>query len=303
MKCYHPVKAFRTPTGVVFEERSRHDIIGTVELRCGQCIGCRERRASDWSVRIMHEASLWRENCFVTLTYAPGNLPPGASLEHRDFQLFFKRLRKRFAPSPVRFYMCGEYGDEKGRPHYHACLFNVDFRSDRVPRGKSKAGELYYESALLSQLWTHGRAVVQDLCRETASYCARYIMQKQTGDAGKAAYWLTDEDGVMTERTPPYNAMSLKPGIGALWFDQYARDVYPHDFVVARGRATSGAKLPAPKYYDKLLKRRDIETFESVAQKREDRAREAFADNTEDRLKVREQVHAARISTLTRGSL
>ena len=109
MSCYHPLKGFRTPSGVVFSELGRHDILGDIEIPCGQCIGCRMRRASDWTIRVMHEASLHSENCFVTLTYGRDKLPPDGSLEHRDFQLFMKRLRFH-AKRPVRFYMCGEYG-------------------------------------------------------------------------------------------------------------------------------------------------------------------------------------------------
>ena len=131
MSCYHPIKGFRTTTGVSFSQLRRDDHVGDIEIPCGRCIGCRMRRASDWSLRVMHEAQLWKENCFVTLTYGHGKLPPNGSLDHGDFQLFMKRLRKRVG-KPVRFYMCGEYGDEGGRAHYHACLFNVDFQDRRL---------------------------------------------------------------------------------------------------------------------------------------------------------------------------
>ena len=80
MSCYHPIAGFRTPHGVVFSELRRHDILGSIEIACGQCIGCRMRRASDWALRVMHEASLWDENCFVTLTYGRDKLPPLGSL-------------------------------------------------------------------------------------------------------------------------------------------------------------------------------------------------------------------------------
>jgi len=243
----------------------------------------------------MHEASSWPANCFVTLTYARDALPPDASLEHRDFQLFMKRLRKHLA-RPVRFYMCGEYGPLNLRPHFHACLFNVDFRDDRVPAGKSGSGSVFYDSALLSRLWGHGRVSVQDLTKETAGYCARYIMKKVLGPDSEKAYESIDADGVITMRRPEYAAMSLKPGIGFSWFDRYSRDCFPHDFVIA-----DGAKRRPPKYYDKLLKRRSPLTSELVSFEREKRGRAAHADNTDARLDVRRQVHEARVTRLKRS--
>lgn len=295
MSCYHPLKAFRTPTGVVFQELSRHDIIGQIELPCGQCIGCRMRRATDWTLRVQHEASCWEENCFVTLTYGRNALPPYGSLEHGDFQRFLKRVRKEFHPRVIRYYMCGEYGPVGGRPHYHACLFNLNFLGDRVECGKSKSGAKMYNSPQLEKLWGHGRVTVQDLCRETAGYCARYIMKKILGAAADAAYEVITEDGEIVQKKPEYAAMSLKPGIGAAWFAKYAGDAYPRDYVVADGK-----KLTPPKYYDKLFKRRKDAREDEMMFKREERGRAAYQDNTPERRIVREKVHIARVSTLRR---
>ena len=295
MSCYHPIKGFRTPSGVVFSELRRHDVLGDIEVPCGQCIGCRMRRASDWTLRVMHEASLWPQNCFVTLTYGRDQMPPDGSLEHRDFQLFMKRLRKAHG-QPVRFYMCGEYGPLNFRPHYHACLFNVNFLSDRVPAGKSGSGAVFFDSPSLAKLWLHGRVSVQDLTRETAGYCARYIMKKRLGiltEADMAAY-VTD-DGVI--RRPEYAAMSLKPGIGAEWYKKFgASDVHRHDFAVA-----DGSRLPVPRYYDKLMKRTGNVKFDELEFAREVRARKSAADQTDERRAVREQVHLARVVNLVRG--
>lgn len=291
MKCYRPLKAFRTTTGVSFVERKGHDVLGDIELPCGQCVGCRERRASAWALRVMHEASLWDANCFVTLTYGRDCLPPDGSLEHRDFQLFMKRLRKHFGV-PVRFYMCGEYGPLNLRPHYHACLFNCDF-NDRVPSGKSASGAVFFDSPLLRKLWSHGHVSVQNLTPETASYCARYIMKKALGNTAQSAY--TNEDGVI--RRAEYAAMSLKPGIGAAWYEKYGKtDVFPQDFVVMDGR-----KYPVPKYYGKLFKRSGDVRLDAVEYARHVKAREAHADNTDERLRVREIVHEAKVRNLTRN--
>lgn len=295
MACYRPLQGFRTPGGVVFSELSRHDILGRIEIPCGQCIGCRMRRASDWELRVMHESTLHRENCFVTLTYGRDCLPPNASLDHRDFQLFMKRVRKHFRGN-VRFYMCGEYGPLNQRPHYHACLFGVDFRADRIPAGRSASGAEFFDSPLLSRLWGHGRVSVQDLTKETASYCARYIMKKVLGHDSEKAYESVTEDGEVIARRPEYAAMSLRPGIGAGWFQRYRRDVFPNDFVIA-----GGVERRPPRYYDKLLKRSAPELVDEIEFARVKRGIAAFADNTDERRRVREIVHEAKVRNLKRN--
>lgn len=295
MSCYHPLEGFRTPTGVVFHEKSRFDIIGRIELPCGRCIGCRMRRAQDWATRVMHEASLWPDNCFVTLTYGRDQCPADFSLDHRDFQLFLKRVRKGLGKT-VRYYMCGEYGPKHQRPHYHACIFNEGFREDRKPAGKSASGALFYSSSALSRFWPHGFATVQDLTPETASYCARYIMKKALGENSESAYETVDIDGVIVKRKPEYAAMSLKPGIGAGWYEKYFGDVVRGDYVVV-----DGVKQRPPKFYDRIFRRSKDVRMDHIEFARYKRAMESSADNTPERRAVREKVHLAKVSTLNRS--
>lgn len=295
MTCYHPIKGYRTSTGVSFSQLRRDDHIGSIEIPCGQCWGCRLRRAQDWELRITHEAAMWPNNCFVTLTYAPGQLPPNGSLCHRDFQLFMKRVRKEFK-HVVRFYMCGEYGEENGRPHFHACLFNADF-GDRVLAGKSRSGHDFFSSGLLDKLWPFGRAMVQDLVPETASYCARYVMKKVTGDAAEMHYRRV-VDGREVDLQPEYNTMSRFPGIGSNWFEKYRRDVFPHDICVQRG-----SERRVPKFYDKLLKRSKLQIADDVQFARQKRAAAAAPDNTDERRAVREVVAIARARNQLRGDV
>lgn len=304
MSCYKPLKGYKTPSGVVFQELGRHDIVGDIELPCGMCIGCRMRRASDWTIRIMHEASMWESNCFITLTYERNALPPNSSLQHKDFQLFLKRLRKE-NNTPIRYYMCGEYGPVNQRPHYHACVFNEAFREDRKPCGKSGSGQIMYESEKLKRLWGHGKITVQELTKESAGYCARYIMKKQLGIEAQTAYDLINkETGETIKRDPEYNAMSLKPGIGEAWFKKFGKDIYPSDYVIVEGN-----KQTPPKYYDKLLKRHGkegpeknmrIQDIDELQWKREQKARAKAEDNTDERREAREKVHTARLNLKVR---
>lgn len=255
------------------------------------------RRADDWTLRCVHESQMWPDNSFVTLTYGDGKLPENESLDHRDFQLFLKKLRKKYRHKTIRYYMAGEYGDQKGRPHYHACIFNHGFRENRTPQGKSKTGHLYYTQPDLTALWPHGFATVQDFCAETASYCARYIMQLVMGREQKQAYTRYNADGTTYMLKPPYNEMSTKPGLGESWFQKYHQtDVYNHDKVIHNGTT----RRP-PKYYDKLLERIDADQKELLQWEREQRAAKSADDNTRERRLTREIVHEAKVSTLRRN--
>lgn len=292
MTCYHPIPAWREPHGgVVFYDKGGYD---RCDVPCGKCLGCRTRRAQDWSVRCFHESQLYERNCFITLTYARDNCPPGFSLDHRDWQLFMKRMVVR--ANPVRFFMCGEYGPVNLRPHYHAILFGMDF-TDRKPQGVSKSGEEYFKSARLEQLWKLGQCSVQDVSLQSISYCTRYIIDKvETTDADEL-YTHIDADGVITPRKPEYCAVSNRPGIGQRWFEKFGKDVVRGDYVVLEGH-----KFAVPKYYDKLMRRGAAPALrmDEIEFGREKRAKAAWSDNTDERLAVREVVHSARVRNLKR---
>lgn len=285
MPCYHPLSAWQTVDGsVVWVERG--DVVRSLFLPCGQCIGCRLERARQWAIRIMHEAQLYEENCFITLTYDDDHLPVNNSLWYPDFQKFMKRLRKRWN---VRFFCCGEYGEDDWRPHFHSALFGYAFRSDRVRWKKTGGGFYIYRSPELEALWPYGFSSVGDLSFESAAYIARYVTKKVTGNKAESHYRRVDvETGEVYWLEPEFVHMSLKPGIGSEWFDKFGAEVFPLDRVVARGVPSK-----PPKYYDVLHGRVDPSGLEVVKQERILRAIER-GDNSEERLLVKEQVTTAR---------
>ena len=89
--------------------------------------------------------------------------------------------------------------------------------------------------------------------------------------------------------------MSLHPGIGASWYEKYKSDVFPDDFVVT----PDGRKMPAPKYYRKLLERQDPELYAKLKCVRVEKAR-TNPDNSYDRLNVREICQNKKADRLTR---
>jgi hypothetical protein len=295
VRCYYPLTAYQCVSGaVVFAERG--DIVRTLQLPCGQCRGCRLERSRQWAIRCMHEAQMHTFNCFITLTYSDEYLSGLSSLVYRDFQLFMKRLRKRFSSTIIRFYMCGEYGEAFGRPHFHACLFGLDF-PDKVYLSKSGAGSKIYRSKILEELWPFGFSSVGAVTFESAAYVARYVMKKVTGAQAEAHYYVTDKNtGECFNRVAEFCHMSLRPGIGATWLAKYGSDVYPEGRVVVNGHNSF-----SPRYYDKLFAKLDPDAAELLAFGRELEGRARYADNTHERLVVKDQVAAARIALLKRS--
>jgi len=288
MACFHPLSAYKLGGQVHFGAPTS-SLCQPLKLPCGQCIGCRLERSRQWATRIMFETQLHEENSFITLTYANEHLPNPPTLDYRHFQLFMKRLRKVLGHK-VRFYMCGEYGDKYFRPHFHACLFGVDFFTDRVLFDHSPSGHPLYRSPLLERCWPYGHSSIGELTFESAAYVARYVTKKITGDAAEEHYRFVDVDtGEVHDLKPEFCRMSLKPGIGGKWFDLYSTDVYRgHDYVVCNGR-----KLRPPRYFDRLLERINPERYEEVKLARAENALKYADNNTPERLAVREEIQYA----------
>lgn len=269
-----------------------------IEIPCGQCVGCRLERSRQWAIRCVHEASLYEDNCFLTLTFSPEYLEQREnpwSLDKKDFQKFMKRLRKKYGAG-IRYFHCGEYGDTYLRPHYHACLFNFDFPDKRL--WSIRDDIRLYVSDSLNELWPYGFSTIGDVTFDSAAYVARYIMKKITGDDAEEHYKrILEETGELIEVIPEYTTMSLKPGIGQGWFDKYQTDVYPDDFVVINGK-----KMRPPKFYDRQLEKQSPYEHDWIKDQRKVKAVQFNEDNTRERLDVKCKIVEKRIEdTLPRN--
>lgn len=301
MPCYKPLQGWLASTpnasgkrGVVFSV-SQGFIDKPMEVPCGQCIGCRLERSRQWAVRLMHEKQLHEHAWFVTLTYADKHLPPGMSLDRRDMQLFFKRLRK--SVGSVRYLYCGEYGDTTSRPHYHAIIFGPDFPDRRIINRKDN-GDLY-ESAQLTEIWGLGHVWIGAVTFESAAYVARYVVKKVTGDKAAEHYRYTHPDtGEIFDREPEYINMSRRPGIGKDWYEKFEGDVFPRDHVVLGGKASK-----PPRYYDRQLEAGNPKAYRKIKSARTRASLKRAADNTPERLRVKEEVRLAQYTHLKRDSV
>ena len=291
MACFSPLCGFQAASGKVVKQYIPNRKY--MEVPCGQCIGCRIDRSREWALRCVHEAQMHEANSFVTLTYSDDHLPEDAGLHKDHHQKFLKRLRKEFGV--LRYFLCGEYGEKLGRPHYHVCLFGIDFIEDRYP-WRNHNGNVYYRSPTLERIWPFGHSDISDLNWRTAAYAARYIMKKVNGPDAEAHYEKVDpETGEIFNVQPEYVAASNRPGLGYDWFQKYKSDVYPKDFIVHDGQ-----KNPVPRYYDRLLERENPELLEELKSRRQASACDRAQDQTPARLKAREEFKERQIERLKR---
>lgn len=208
------------------------------------------------------------------MTYNDKNIPEGGSLVKADFQKFMKRLRKKFKGIKIRYFHCGEYGEQLKRPHHHACIFNFDFR-DKI-RYKGEGDTTQYISETLFNLWPFGFHTIGRVTFDSAAYVARYITKKISGEMAEGHYG---------NKTPEYVTMSRRPGIGRDWIEKFKNDIYPNDKVVVRG------KFPCkpPKYYDQIFdlhKSKDMFRIKCIRKRKSKESKE----NTSERLEAREKV-------------
>jgi hypothetical protein len=272
-----------------------------LEIPCGKCIACKLEHSRQWALRCEHEISLHSENTYITLTYDQEHIPSTGSLVKKDFQDFMKRYRKSISPKKIRYFMCGEYGDELSRPHYHAIIFGHEFPD--AYHFKTKKDIKYYRSPQLEKLWTNGQSIIGQACFETAAYVARYITKKITGDTAFDHYSTIDTaTGELGILLPEYISMSTgnrhdgDGGIGRNWYKRFKRDL-DKDFITSRG-----IRMRAPKYYDRLQQKDEPELHTIKKDKRrESAAKSDWREKTPERLAVKEHILKKKLKLLERG--
>ena len=298
MVCYLPMQAYRSPGGgITFNPASGYRD-RPLKIKCGQCEGCRLAYSREWAIRCYHETQMHEKNCYVTLTYA--EIPEGGSLVKNELSKFMKRLRKSQGPA-IRFFGCGEYGDKLGRPHYHSIIFNWKPK-DLRPFKENKSNQMIYTSRQLDKIWTHGHTYIGEATFQSSAYVARYILKKINGQQQESHYKTIDPaTGEITkDLIPEFTAQSLGDentgGIGKSWYEKYGlTDAHNRDEIILAGR-----KFPVPRYYDKLLEKRDPARYALLKRARLRNAGQHAENNTPARLKVRARVQAKKTERLLR---
>ena len=218
------------------------------QLPCGKCIECRLDYSKNWAVRATHEAQLYRNNVFITLTYNEENIGNN-KLDYRDFQLFIKRLRET-VDEKLSYMVCGEYGSKTKRMHWHAIIFNYRPK-DAIPHYKTELGDQVYTSHALTELWGKGNTEFGSVTFKSAAYVARYATkQLEHGNDSEHSF-------------KPIFKTSRHRAIGKAWLEKYYKDIFNYGSVILSG----GKKTSIPRYYEKWMQKFHFEEYISYLTK------------------------------------
>lgn len=256
MKCTYPMQAVRLSDGSIAFNLEHKNQIMRLSLPCGQCLSCRLEKVADWTTRLVHESKFHDEMMFITLTYQNDPI----TLIKKDVQNFMKRLRKSVYPKKIKFFACGEYGENYARPHYHIIVFGHEF-PDKKHIKTTETGEKLYISDSLTNLWKRGICNFGNVTPASCRYVAGYVVKKITG-ARKDEYY----QGRLPEFVTMSRGNRLNPenSIGRQWFDKYHNELFVDDFVIIDGK-----KSKIPKYYEKRMEKLYKKQLDDIKQKRE----------------------------------
>lgn len=222
-----------------------------LQLPCGKCQLCLSDRSSQWATRMHHHSSQYPVSSFITLTYSDEHLPKPPTLVPRHLELLWKVLRVR--GQEFSYYACGEYGEIRQRPHYHAILFGW-WPPDAV-RWKETAHGPLFKSAYLSDKWGRGFTSISVVSMATMVYVAKYVLK-----AKEEFTWVEPETGEVINLLSPFSRMSRRPAIGSAWVAAHGEsDAFRHDNVVI-----AGSKRKIPRFYEKELRKKSEQRFRTL---------------------------------------
>ena len=249
MKCADPVLCYTDSKGNrKFRHFSLssyiHKISHQLVFDCGKCIFCRKKKSYELACKCVLHASLYKQNCFLTLTYDEKQDGYHNNFEYADIQKFKKRLRQhvwRTNKKRIEVFNVHEYG-KNGKKHWHLIVFNHDF-TDKTLYTVANGNSLYTSKAL-EELWPFGYNTIGDVSLGSAMYQAQY-MDKDL------------RNGTVQNEKKSHSKHS---GIGFPYFLQHYAQTLRLGYI-----PVDGGKLPLPRSFQKIAHKHYCHYYEQSA--------------------------------------
>lgn len=247
--CADPVLCFTVNGKRIYRHFSLvrdHSLIlkKTLVFNCGKCLFCRKKKSLELAKRCVLHASLYLENCFLTLTYDEKKEGYHNELDYTDIQKFKKRLRSycfRKDGRRIEIFNVHEYG-RNGKKHWHLICFGFN-PIDRVLYTTSNLLPLY-TSGVLSRLWPFGFHTIGDVSEASAMYQAQYTQKDiKNGNCANGR-----------------KSKSNHSGIGKPYFLKHYKQILSLGFIPMDGK-----KMPIPRYFQKLAHKHYCHFYEPTA--------------------------------------
>lgn len=211
--------------------------ITTLLTRCGKCLYCIERKKQEWCFRMEVEAENSLTKYFVTLTYDSKHVPydqyNNMILVQDDLTKFMKRLRHYHCKGDrietvrhgltrkhkIKSFACGEYGSQRGRPHFHLMIFNAAWRD-------------------IEKAWTFGN--VHCVAADTAG-AAAYVMKYMDKQLSYSDSW-----------KKPKEFTTQSEGIGYAYVEKM-KGWHKANLDVNYTVSMTGALIPMSRYYRQMI--------------------------------------------------
>lgn len=201
------------------------DVLGRPSpIPCGRCMQCRislQKKLLDRMFCAYHYYN--GISAYVTFTYDDNHLVfktgyVNPTLSKEDLHKYLDKIKHQLRDVDYQYYVCGEYGDKFGRPHYHALFFGLDY-------------QIYYK--FFQNSWKKGSVKILPCAPDAFRYVTKYITESYSHDDSKYFDY---------GQIPPFHKYSR--GLGSQIFNLYKNDIEKKGYFIYKSR-----KIFVNRYY------------------------------------------------------
>lgn len=185
-----------------------------IETPCRWCWACLKNRQNELVGKSLLELAASDWGIFLTLTYDDKRItdPLQKTMIHKaDFQTFMKSVRNRI--TTCRYVAAGEYGEKRGRAHFHVALMGLG-----IPPNIPLKKRVHLSSWPWGHVWTDALNV------NSMRYIAKYLTKARSEKTKKTM--ISHEEWVTYSKKPPLGLEYV-----LRWAELHAEEkVFPRSF-------------------------------------------------------------------------